>query len=826
MPRDKQHLILNTENIAPSLFKGTGRGKQVIPNIGDRPSHSRHLSEEIQQIKVRHPEGAVYTIKFNGNVETGLFFENLEQPGSGMELLSIKEKDGKVVSANVSVESQKAFNKLQKALLKYAQSVPGSKTLSYIGSIGAITDDIKIVDLFMDDVRLLPEDNDEHWWELWLDKKQANVIENFVQSANDNGIIFNSKYIDFPDRYVFLCKVSTIDLNNFLNNCNVIITEIHLAKTINFPITDLSQKGQDEIEIELKNKTVYPNNDANIRITILDNGLIVRHDLLDPLIVRNIKAVDAFADNPTNDHTTSMGSLVAFGDIAQAIALPSITIPYKMESVQIFDLYNQIQDRELWGAITELSVQKTNSNPDIVNAYVMAASADNLSEEFGKPTSWSAKIDDIIFKHNKLFAISVGNINRIIRADEYDEYQKDSCVEDPAQSWNALSIGAYTNLADQNLCVANGSVPYAQAGDLSPYSRTSVRFGKQWPIKPEVVFEGGNRIIAPDARVYNGDMFELVTCSSTVNNPSFCGFCMTSAATGMAGQFIGNLIAKHPIYWPETIRGLIVNSADWTDTMLAKRLPEPHTKEQLTNLIRMCGYGVPDLEKAIYSANNALTLIAEKEFQVYDYKRDENGVIPRLIRTQEFKNDKVCQILMIPMPWPAELFQSDELRDRKIKVKITLSYFVDPNPSSRGYGRKFSYQSHNLRFDLQMPTETEAEFMNRINANIEEESDERDDATRRPRDDRWTFGKRSPMRTSGSIHQDVLTTNGAELANMKNIAIYSVGGWWRDSKKIRPENTKTRFSLIVSIDAGNIDVDLYTPIKNIIQIENVVEVRA
>lgn len=826
MPRDKQHLILNTDNIVPSLFKGTGRGKQVIPDVGSRVIHGQRLSDDLRLIKNRHPENSVYTIKFNGNVDTGLFFENLNQPGSGMELLSIKEKDGKVVSANVSVESRKAFNKLQRAVQKYSESAPDSKTLPYVGSIGSITDEIKIADLFMDDIRLLPHDDEKHWWELWIDKKQDDVLENFIQNAEEQRLVFNRNYIEFPDRYVFISKASVTELNTFVDNCTAIITEIHLAKTINPPITGQSQDAQEDIVTDLIRKTTYPDDTTKIRMTILDEGLIVRHPLLDSLILRNIKATDVFGDHPTNVHTTSMGSLVAFGDISQAIALPSITIPYKMESVQIVDPYNQIEDRELWGAITELSVQKTNSDPDIVNAYVMAASADNLSEEFGKPTSWSAKIDDIIFKYNKLFAISVGNIDGIVKADEYDEYQRNSCIEDPAQSWNALSIGAYTDLADQNLCVANGSVPYAQAGDLSPYSRTSIKFEKQWPVKPEVVFEGGNRIIDQDSYVYNGDMFELVTCSSTINNPSFCGLSMTSAATGMAGQFIGNLIAKHPTYWPETIRGLIVNSADWTDTMLAKRLPEPHTKEQLTNLIRMCGYGVPDLEKAIYSANNALTLIAEKEFQVYDYKRDANGVIPRLIRTQEFKNDKVCQILMIPMPWPAELFQSNELRDKEIKVKITLSYFVDSNPSSRGYGRKFSYQSHNLRFDLQMPTETEAEFMNRINANIKEESDERDDAARRPRDDRWTFGKKSPMRTSGSIHQDVLTTSGAELANMKNIAIYSVGGWWRDSKKIRPENTKTRFSLIVSIDAGNIDVDLYTPIKNIIQIENVVEVRA
>ena len=89
----------------------------------------------------------------------------------------------------------------------------------------------------------------------------------------------------------------------------------------------------------------------------------------------------------------------------------------------------------------------------------------------------------------------------------------------------------------------------------------------------------------------------------------------------------------------------------------------------------------------------------------------------------------------------------------------------------------------------------------------------------RQKDDRkWIFGKKSEMRVGGSIHQDILETNGANLAGMKNIAIYSVGGWWRDSLKRKPEDTLSRFSLIISIDASSVDIDLYSLIENQIQI--------
>ena len=825
MPRDKSHLLLHVEQVAPTLFKGRGYGNNIIPNVQNRVEHSRRLASEISEIDRAHPNKSLYTIKFNGNAETGLFFEKLDQKTFGMELLSIQEKDGKVISANVLVDSKKAFNRLNKVFQRYGEALPTQNTLPYVGSIASISTANSVADLFTDAPEQLPNDENDYWWELWLLNNNDGDEEKLRHAASQHGIFVKEKFINFPDRLIFICKASVTKLNTFIQAFPDMITEIHLAKTLSPFIPALTYQEQEAIVDDILQKTTYPDENTTIRITILDNGLIVRHPLLDPVIVRNLKAIDSFIDDKKNDHTTCMGSVVTFGDITHTLSLPSIKIPYKIESIQIVN--STATDPELWGAITEIAVNKTRDYPNINNAYVMAVSAENISKDFGQPTSWSANIDKLAFEQKTLFAISVGNIVDIISADKYEKTQQSACVEDPAQSWNALSIGAYTELADQNRGLDNNFLPLASAGDLSPYSKTSVLFSKQWPIKPEVVFEGGNRVIAEDNHVCNGDgMFDLVACSHKINNPSFCGFNMTSAATGMAGQFIGNLIAKYPKYWPETIRALVVNSADWTPEMLDKRINVAiaQNKDELTKVIRMCGYGVPNLAKAQYSASNALSLIAEKEFQVYDYKKDKNGTVPRLKRTNALKNEKVCQILMFPLPWPEDLLRSPALRDKQIKLKITLSYFIQPNPGSRGYKNKFSYQSHSLRFDLQMPTETENEFMKRINANIGTEENEQK-APGQPDNRDWLFGKKSQMRTTGSLHQDILTTTGAELATMKNIAIYSIGGWWRDSRKIRPEDTKTRFSLVISLDAGEADVDIYTEIENIINIENAIAIQ-
>ena len=64
----------------------------------------------------------------------------------------------------------------------------------------------------------------------------------------------------------------------------------------------------------------------------------------------------------------------------------------------------------------------------------------------------------------------------------------------PAQAWNALTVGAFTDkvtFSDSDGS-REGFVPLASKGDISPYSTTTlVDWDKAWPIKPEIVCEGG-----------------------------------------------------------------------------------------------------------------------------------------------------------------------------------------------------------------------------------------------------------------------------------------------------------------------------------------------
>jgi len=214
------------------------------------------------------------------------------------------------------------------------------------------------------------------------------------------------------------------------------------------------------------------------------------------------------------------------------------------------------------------------------------------------------------------------------------------------------------------------------------------------------------------------------------------------------------------------------------------------------DLIRTSEYGVPDLNKALYSLNNSLTLIAERTVQPFVLEGS-------LIKTNELH--------VFDLPWPEEELSS--LAEQTVKLTVTLSYFVEPNPGNRYFSSKFYYQSHGLRFKMKRPLESIDEFKARINKAANNDDIETTGVTQ---SDNWQIGER--IRNTGSIHKDIWIGTGVELASMKNIAVYPVNGWWRLRKKLKRYNESVRYSLLVTIETEALEVDLYTPVENIVSV--------
>ena len=71
----------------------------------------------------------------------------------------------------------------------------------------------------------------------------------------------------------------------------------------------------------------------------------------------------------------------------------------------------------------------------------------------------------------RLIVVSAGNV---LADTDYTRWrsQDDFPIEDPAQAWNALTVGGYTDLIEVRDAGYEAWIPMVSAGELSPHSRT------------------------------------------------------------------------------------------------------------------------------------------------------------------------------------------------------------------------------------------------------------------------------------------------------------------------------------------------------------------
>lgn len=447
--------------------------------------------------------------------------------------------------------------------------------------------------------------------------------------------------------------------------------------------------------------------------------------------------------------------------------------------------------------------------------FCMPVSAKSDTDDVpGQPTLWSVTVDalavgaDVVRSGDelellsapgperaRLLVVSAGNTNQSV-ADHL--VQSDlSAVLDPGQAWNALTVGAHTDLIDPPTDPAYaGWDVVAEEGELSPYSRTSLLFGiKPWPIKPDIVMEGGN-VLHDGASLFEPGLPVLSTSTTGhANDLALASAHATSAATAQAARLAALAMSTYPEYWPETIRALVVHGAEWTPVMKAAVTNAGKSgKRDQQAMLRRYGWGVPTEDRVLYSTDQAVTLVVQDEFIPFE--------------GDEFK---IPAFRLHDLPWPTQVLQ--DLGDAQVDLRVTLSYFVEPTASRRGWRRRYSYASHHLRFEVQDPLETESQFVQRVNHDARTE-----EAGGRPGGGqvRWLVG--ANQRNLGSLHQDIWRTSGVELAHSGKLAVFPVGGWWKNNAAKARVNQTVRYALVISLKTAEQDVDLYTPVANTLQI--------
>lgn len=653
--------------------------------------------------------------------------------------------------------------------------------------------------LYTDDEAFFPLPGVAIWWEVWL---RLGTKERFVATVGRLALPMREHALTFPEREVVIVHGTAEMLGRIIANTDT-IAELRTARDTPSFFMAMDGAEQRAWAAETADRIVAPAADVPA-VCLLDSGSTRRHPLIRPALA----AVDQQAFDPGwniedvsnqahGGHGTQLSGVALYGDLIDVLAGDGpVALRHRLESVKVLPDHGA-NDPDLYGAITAQSISRTEIvAPNRPRAICLAITSEG-DHWRGRPSSWSAALDTLAFGADnapRFIAVSAGNIRDDIHRDDYPARNDTTPIESPAQAWNVLSVGAFTEKDTIVDPLFAGWEAMADVGDIMPRSRTSVSWNHDWPLKPDVVFEGGN--IGVDPTTLLGDHVDDLALLTTYRLPEHRAFTTTgetSAATALAARMGAQIMAERPSLWPETVRGLVVHSAEWTTAMKA------HLGAIGKNgVLRRYGFGVPSLSRALGSLQNDVTMVIENDMQPF----------ARVASAVETKD-----LIVHELPWPRD--ELEALGETQVQLRITLSYFIEPNPGERGRSRRHSYASHGLRFALKPGDERLDVFVRRINAKA---------GTRPPAraaETRWMLGPN--LRNRGSLHADIWEGDAVELSQRDAIIVYPIGGWWRENPGYGRTDTRVRYSLIATLRTAA-NIDLYTPITTMIEPEIVVEI--
>ena len=741
------------------LFRSRGMGSRPEIPVRGRQAHGGRLRDQLGDVASAAEtaatiqrqsgisDGIGISVEFESFPGIDLAFESLARENTGIELLNVRDgsHEGKpdVIQATVFVPDGK-LDHFENLIRDYIEA--------RVDSAGRPRDHRRLIDaidqiraasmraLWTDTADFPADDGEPLWWEVWLPvrKDRQAIVSGFLSrveaigsgavalaqpggdpgpSTGDTGMRVADGAIFFPERTVMLVHASVGQMQQSVMLLNSIAELRRARETAEF-FQELRPDEQQEWLEDLLQRAQYPLEGDDVpHVCLLDTGVNRGHRLLEPALA----SCDLHSIEPgwgTDDgagHGTEMAGLALGGDLTDLLeGTDEIVFRHRLESVKLLPQNSTNEgDPILHGHRTVEAISRPEVDaPGRSRVFGMAVTAKD-NRDRGRPSAWSAAVDKMAADadgqgaNRRLLILSAGNAQPDSWA-QYPAANDTDAIHDPGQSWNALTVGACTNLVDVTEADVVDPETVAAEGALSPFSTTSLTWQDRWPLKPDLVLEGGNLLQTPQGPCTT-DSLSLLTAFYRPNERIFTTTAATSAATALASRMAASVMAEYPKLWPETVRGLMVHSAEWTDAMRRTYLPDGRrpSKTDYAQLVRRCGFGVPDLDRALWSVANSLTMVVEET--LHPFQKGSSG--QPVLRDMQLHS----------LPWPVEILE--DLGDAGVEMRVTLSYFIEPNPSNRGVRSRYRYESHGLRFDVKRPRESVGDFRSRINIAARDEEE-------------------------------------------------------------------------------------------------------
>jgi hypothetical protein len=423
-------------------------------------------------------------------------------------------------------------------------------------------------------------------------------------------------------------------------------------------------------------------------------------------------------------------------------------------------------------------------------------------------SNWAEELDNLSAQHDLLFVVATGNL----RADEiadlsalgeaYPDYllEPRARLRSPAQAYNVLSVGALAAEALAPLSPLRREEPLAPANHPAPFTRSGLPLPGR--VKPDVVEIGGN-LGRGQSELKTAPEFALLAANRNFaagqsEQPYGFYYGAGLAAAGVT-HLAGRIQARYPQASANLIRALIVNSAEWPQPFVESMTPDEADSlpvESRRALLRLCGYGRPQADKALSSTAACMVFVAEDEFIWTADDRRKSGRYPARVSFFSINFE------------PDDLYRLPPAT--KVRVSVTLAF----NPPVRKTQRR-RYQAIDLRWVLRRRDESSEEFQARWMAEAEASDEAETEESVAPRLQPWPWQLKPVLNPGsrvrrGSLIRDWFETFAHDLPHsLELVALAMVAPWYKPES----DSFRQRFALVVSIEALDQKAPIYDTVR-------------
>ena len=474
-PRNLPHINLQNAFKAQAYASHSTGGPSPVSIPRDRPLHGEQLRVGLESAETSALARRAATSVSVPDATTGLYLTFETAPGfdtpssvefrpSGIELVAVRTIDGDGPpreEATVFVPDGK-LGYFYKRLQSYIRTTPKAEKERRYEAMFDPLENVRLATLkglWTDDDDAFPSSADVAvWWEVWL-RRTDDVLVQFSAYCDAVVAHLHPRDLRFKDRVVVYVQASAEQLAASIDVLSVMAELRRPAEAASF-FDGLSAAEQREWVDEMLQGLEPPGDEAPA-VTVLDTGVNRAHPLLEPVLPEAawLTCHPGAGSADHHGHGTEMAGLAAFGDLAPALAgSASTTVTHWLESVKIIP--PQGNRPEHYASITVEGVARAElAAPDRKRVVCMAVTAPGRIR-FGEPTAWSAALDAMALGRavdasadeirylnanaedpKRLIVVSAGNVRSHDPKQDHFVRSLTHEVEDPAQAWNALSVG-------------------------------------------------------------------------------------------------------------------------------------------------------------------------------------------------------------------------------------------------------------------------------------------------------------------------------------------------------------------------------------------------